>query len=74
MVIGGRSPDQNEELSLDVYNLTSNQWIKVLPVARFRHASWIRNGILYIHGGFEPGRATTPLGDLLRLDIEQHLS
>lgn len=71
LVIGGngrQNPDNNN-LNLEVFNLQSSEWIRLMPINRFRHSSWLMDGKLFIHGGFEPAQPNKPTGNLFRVNL-----
>ena len=74
LVIGGRGNSQDQDLNLEVFNLASSEWFKLITINRFRHTSWIIDGKLFIHGGFEPVRPNIPTGNLYQVDLKRTLS
>ena len=73
LVIGGRGSAQDQNLNLEVFNLITSEWYKLNSIDRFRHTSWIVDGKLFIHGGFEPIRPNTPTSNLFRMDLKSTL-
>lgn len=73
LTIGGKGQNPDENLSLEIFNLAQSEWYKLTPINRFRHASWIMFGKLFIHGGFEPARPTVATNNLYQMDLRQTL-
>lgn len=74
LVIGGKGGNNDNDLNLDVFNLAQSEWSTLNTINRFRHTSWIMDGKLFIHGGFEPNRPNIPTNNLFRIDLHQALS
>lgn len=73
LAIGGKGQNPDENLSLEIFNLAQSEWYKLGPINRFRHASWIMGGKLFIHGGFEPARPTVATNNLFQIDLREAL-
>ncbi len=53
--IGGRSQAEGDNLPLEVYDTETSEWHTFVSFKRFRHACFIIENYLYIHGGLEDG-------------------
>lgn len=72
-VIGGRTNNVGETVPLEVYDCESSEWMKFNSVQRFRHACWILENSLYIHGGFEQDSPNIPTDAITKLDVTKIL-
>ena len=50
-IIGGKT-NLEKTMYFNVYDTETGKWFNFNPVKRFRHASWITDGIIYVFGGF----------------------
>lgn len=69
MVIGGRTNNVGERVSLDVYDTETSEWVKYNSVQRFRHSSWIVESNLFIYGGFEHDSPNIPTDALSKINL-----
>lgn len=69
LVVGGRNNQIGEKLSFDIYNTETSEWSKLAPIEKFRHACWISENYLYIHGGFDQDSPNVPTERILRMDL-----
>jgi protein phosphatase len=72
-VIGGRTNNVGETVPLEVYDCESSEWMKFTSVQRFRHACWLLENTLYIHGGFEQDSPNIPTDAVTKLDVTKFL-
>ena len=70
LVVGGRTNQVGELLPFEIYDTDTSDWFRFNPVMRFRHAIWLIDSSLYIHGGFDPETPNIPTDKLLLLDLE----
>ena len=70
LVVGGRTNQVGELLPFEIYDTDTSDWFRFNPVMRFRHAIWLIDSLLYIHGGFDPETPNIPTDKLLLLDLE----
>jgi protein phosphatase len=68
VVIGGRTNTVGETVAMEVYDTESSEWFKFSAVQRFRHACWILDNKIYIHGGFEPDTPNIPTDIITIID------
>ena len=73
LVIGGRTNNVGENVPLEIYDCESSDWVKLPPIQRFRHACWVVDNILYVHGGFEQESPNVPTDTVAKLDISKIL-
>ena len=71
LVVGGRSNNVGENLSFEIYDTESSDWFKFASIQRFRHASWLIDSTLYLHGGFDSDSPSIPTENILKLDISK---
>jgi diadenosine tetraphosphatase ApaH/serine/threonine PP2A family protein phosphatase len=67
--IGGRSSNDGDNLPIEVYDTETSEWHTFLNFKRFRHASFIVDCILYIHGGLEDEKHNNPAKILNELNL-----
>ena len=70
--IGGRSTAEGDNLPIEVYDTETSEWHTFLTYKRFRHASFVVDTTLYIHGGLEDEKHNNPakvLNELNLLDV-----
>lgn len=53
--IGGRSGVDGDNLPIEVYDTETSEWHTFMGFKRFRHACFIIDNFMYIHGGLEDG-------------------
>ena len=73
MVIGGRTNTVGEVVPLEVYDTESSEWYKFNSVQRFRHACWVSNNQIFVHGGFEHETPNIPLKEICKIDAQKLL-
>ena len=71
LVIGGRTNNINEKLDLDVYDTETSEWYKFPGILRFRHANWLLESSLFIHGGFYQSSPNIPTDELLKINLSK---
>jgi protein phosphatase len=67
--IGGRSTAEGDNLPIEVYDTETSEWHTFLNYKRFRHASFIVETTLYIHGGLEDEKHNNPAKVLNELNL-----
>ena len=67
--IGGRSTAEGDNLPIEVYDTETSEWHTFLSYKRFRHASFIVETTLYIHGGLEDEKHNNPAKILNELNL-----
>jgi protein phosphatase len=67
--IGGRSGTEGDNLPIEVYDTETSEWHTFLYYKRFRHASFIVETTLYIHGGLEDEKNNNPAKVLNELNL-----
>jgi diadenosine tetraphosphatase ApaH/serine/threonine PP2A family protein phosphatase len=67
--IGGRSASDGDNLPIEVYDTETSEWHTFLSYKRFRHASFIVETTLYIHGGLEDEKHNNPAKILNELNL-----
>jgi len=70
-VVGGRTNNVGETVALEVYDTESSEWVKFPSVQRFRHACWLLDSSLYIHGGFEQDSPNVPTELITKVDVSK---
>jgi protein phosphatase len=60
LVVGGRNNQVGQSLPFDIYNTESSEWFKLQSIEKFRHAAWIMENYLYVHGGFDQDSPNVP--------------
>lgn len=70
LIVGGRTNQVGELLPFEIYDTDTSDWFKFNPVQRFRHAIWLIESILFIHGGFDQESPNIPTDNLMQLDLE----
>ena len=51
--IGGRGKNTRDNLAIEVYDIENSEWTKFGIFRRYRHAAFIFENYLYVHGGLE---------------------
>lgn len=67
-IIGGRTNSTGSIALLNVYDTETAEWFSFNPVKRFRHASWLVDGVIYVFGGFQQDARDVPTNTILHLD------
>ncbi len=67
--VGGRSQTLGDNLPIEVYDTENSEWMKFCSFRRFRHASFIFDNYLYIHGGLEDDKHNNPANILNEIDL-----
>lgn len=68
--IGGRSNSEGDNLPIDVYDTDTSEWHTFTNFRRFRHAMFIVDSTIYIHGGLEDEKHNNPASNLNELNLE----
>jgi len=55
IVIGGKTGNLGEILTIDIYDIETSEWSKFICISRFIHSSWSIDTNIFIYGGFEFG-------------------
>ena len=58
-------------MPLDIYDLETSSWHRLLKIDRFRHISYLVDSHIYIHGGFDQEMPTIPTDSVIRLDLNK---
>ena len=61
-----------ESVPLEVYDTESSDWTKFASIQRFRHACWVLENNLYVHGGFEQESPNVPTDNIAKIDISNY--
>lgn len=69
LVVGGRNNQIGDKLNFDIYNTESSEWSNLPPIEKFRHACWISENYMYIHGGFDQDSPNIPTERMLKMDL-----
>jgi len=67
-VIGGRTNSTRSTLLCNVYDTETAEWFNFNSVKRFRHGSWLAEGIIYVFGGFQEDLPNSPSDKIISLD------
>ena len=54
---------------MEVYDTENSEWYKFPSLQRFRAASWIYNGNLYIYGGFDCASPNVPTDEITKIHL-----
>lgn len=68
--IGGRSNSDGDNLPIEIYDTDSSEWYTFQTFRRFRHALFIVDSTIFIHGGLEDERHNNPASNLNELNLE----
>jgi protein phosphatase len=73
LIIGGRNDKSQTEFNIpiNVYLLSSSQWLSFSGINRFRHCNWLIYDQLYSHGGFLLKDPNNPLASVSALDLKE---
>ena len=74
LIIGGRTNNVGENLTLDVYDTETSEWTKFNSMQRFRHGSCMVDIWLYIFGGFELEQPNVPTSVICRVNLQKLFS
>ena len=69
IIIGGRTNNVGERVSLDVYDTETSEWFKFVSIQRFRHASWVVESNIFVYGGFEHESPNIPTDSLSKINL-----
>jgi len=69
LVLGGRTNTVGENVCLEVYETESSEWKKFNSTQRFRHACWVIDTYIYMHGGFENETPNIPTNTIVKTDL-----
>eukprot|EP00826_Nyctotherus_ovalis_P053268 TRINITY_DN6896_c0_g1_i26.p1 TRINITY_DN6896_c0_g1~~TRINITY_DN6896_c0_g1_i26.p1 ORF type:complete len:746 (-),score=105.30 TRINITY_DN6896_c0_g1_i26:17-2254(-) len=67
-IIGGRANSTESIVLFNVYDTETAEWFSFNSIKRFRHASWLVDGVIYVFGGFQQGLRDVPTDTILHLD------
>ena len=67
--IGGRGNNAGDNLPIEVYDTEDSEWAKFGNFRRFRHAAFIYENYLYVHGGLEDDKHNNPANVLNEIDL-----
>lgn len=67
-IIGGKTNSTGDDIPFNVYDAESAEWFSFNPVKRFRHGSWISDGIIYVFGGFQQTTPNVPSDTIIHID------
>ena len=67
--VGGRGNTLGDNLPIEVYDTENSEWSKFGNFRRFRHAAFIFENYLYIHGGLEDDKHNNPANVLNEIDL-----
>ena len=71
IVIGGRTNQVGEIVPLEIYDTESSEWYKFNSLQRFRHACFLIESNLYIHGGFDQVSPSIPTETITKIDLNK---
>lgn len=74
LVVGGRTNTVGETVPLEIYDCESSNWQKLTAVQRFRHACWLIDSTLYVHGGFEQDSPNIPTDTVATFNVGRYLA
>jgi protein phosphatase len=69
--IGGRSNTEGDNLPIEVYDTDTSEWHVFTNFRRFRHALFIVDSTIYIHGGLEDEKHNNPASNLNELNLDE---
>jgi diadenosine tetraphosphatase ApaH/serine/threonine PP2A family protein phosphatase len=69
VVLGGRTNNVGENVGMEVYDTETSEWYKMSTIQRFRHASWVVDKFIYVHGGFEHDSPNVPTDTIAKINI-----
>jgi protein phosphatase len=67
--IGGRSSSDGDNLPIEVYDTETSEWHIFMNFKRFRHACFIIENFMYIHGGLEDEKHNNPAKVLNEINL-----
>lgn len=73
VVMGGRTNNIGEAVSMEVYETENSEWSRFTSVQRFRHTVWAIDQTIYMHGGFENETPNIPINSILKFDLMAHV-
>ena len=68
--LGGRSNVEGDNLGIEIYDTETSEWHTFLSFRRFRHAIFIVDGIIYVHGGLEDEKHNNPANNLNEIHLK----
>ncbi|MCQ2816824.1 MAG: metallophosphoesterase, partial [archaeon] len=72
IVLGGRNESKDTlSFPIEIYDTENSEWTCVSGFNKFRHTSWLSEGALFTHGGFELSNTTVAKNDLIKIDINK---
>jgi len=69
IVMGGRTNNVGDNVGMEIYDTETSEWYRTSAVQRFRHACWLVENMLYVHGGFEHDSPNIPTDNIARINI-----
>lgn len=72
-VIGGRTGNVGETLTIDVYDTETSEWSKFNSIQRFRHSSWLVDTNIFVYGGFELDSPNIPTDIISKINLNKLL-
>jgi protein phosphatase len=67
--IGGRALPDGDNLPIEVYDTDTSEWHTFSSFRRFRHAIFIVDSTIYIHGGLEDEKHNNPASTMNELNL-----
>ena len=67
--VGGRSSTDGDNLPIEVYDTETSEWHIFMNFKRFRHACFIIDNFMYIHGGLEDEKHNNPAKVLHEINL-----
>ena len=71
MIVGGRNNQVGDSMPLDIYDTDSSDWYKLPAIERFRHAAFMIDSNMYIHGGFDQVTPSVPTDQISKIDLNK---
>jgi len=69
LIIGGRTNQVGEKIGIEVYDTENSEWFRFPCLQRFRHASWLVDGSIYIYGGFDHASPNVPTDEITKIHL-----
>jgi len=69
IISGGRGRNIQDILTTEVYDTESSEWRKFNGLGLYRHSSFIKDGNLFLYGGFENSNPNIPVDKLIKIDM-----
>jgi protein phosphatase len=71
MIVGGRNNQVGDSMPLDIYDTDSSDWYRLPAIERFRHASFMIDANMFIHGGFDQVSPSVPTDTITKIDLNK---